>query len=267
MHDIRLPLPKESLRDVDYVLHYAAVNGTQYFYEKPELVLDVNVTGTINVIKASIDSNVKKIVFASSSEVYGSPLVYPTPETHPIILPDVNNPRHSYAASKVIGEFYIRWMCEKYGVKYLILRIFNAYGPRMDTSKYGQVIPEFIRKLFYDREFTIIGPGTQTRSFCYITDNVELTFRAMLKVDNEILNVGNDKEVTILELAKIMHEIVGRKFEPKILPPRPGDPMRRVPDIRKIVSLTGYRPMVSLREGLRNTIKWYAERWGFYVKL
>ena len=173
--DITQELSKKLFRDVCAVFHYAAINGTQYFYERPLDVLKVNVEGTINILRASINvGTVDKIIFASSSEIYGDPLYYPTDEKHPILLPSVDNPRHSYAVSKAIGEYYTLWYCKNYSIKYLILRIFNTYGPRMDTSTYGQVIPEFIRKVFFDPEFTIIGPGTQTRSFCYIDDNLSL---------------------------------------------------------------------------------------------
>ncbi|MGC8567557.1 MAG: NAD-dependent epimerase/dehydratase family protein, partial [Caldisphaera sp.] len=166
--DIRNPLPKHIFTDVEAVFHYAAINGTQHFYEKPKEVLEVNAEGTINVLKSSIENNVEKFVLASSSEVYGNPSTVPIDEDFPLIISSVNNPRHSYEAGKIIGEFYVRWFSEKYGMKYLILRLFNAYGPRMDSSEYGQVIPEFIRKIFVEPEFTIIGPGTQTRSFCYV---------------------------------------------------------------------------------------------------
>ena len=260
--DIRKPLPKWMLKDVEAVFHYAAINGTKHFYDRPHEVLEVNVEGTINVLRAAIEAGVRKFVFASSSEVYGEPQRIPIDEGHPIVIPTVNNPRHSYAASKVIGEFYVRWFSEKYGMKYLILRIFNAYGPRMDTSEYGQVIPEFIRKALLEPEFTIIGPGTQTRSFCYVDDNIEMTMRAFKIVDNEVLNVGNDEEVSILDLARLIHEILGKEFNYRLLPPREGDPSRRVPSIEKTVKLTGYRPRVSLREGLARTIEWYKRLWG-----
>ncbi len=255
--DIRNPLPKEYFKDVEAVFHYAAINGTQHFYEKPKEVLEVNAEGTINVLKSSIENNVEKFVLASSSEVYGNPSTVPIDEDFPLIISSVNNPRHSYEAGKIIGEFYVRWFSEKYGMKYLILRLFNAYGPRMDSSEYGQVIPEFIRKIFVEPEFTIIGPGTQTRSFCYVDDNIEMTFKAFKKINNEIFNVGNDEEISIIELAKIMHEIVGKEFKYKLLPPREGDPNRRVPNINKLVSKIGYRPQVSLKEGLIKTIEWY----------
>ena len=260
-HDIREPIPKELMSDVNYVFHFAAINGTQHFYERPTEILEVNVEGTINVLKTSIECNVEKFIFASSSEVYGEPQKIPIDENHPLVIDSIDNPRYTYAVSKIIGEFYVRWFTEKYGLKYLILRIFNTYGPRMDTSRYGQVIPEFIRKVFFDKEFTIIGPGTQTRSFCFIEDNIEMTIRAFKKINNDIINIGNNEEITILDLARKIHELVGREFRYKLLPPRVGDVMRRVPDISKVVKLTGYKPKISLEEGLIRTIRWYKKLW------
>ncbi len=256
-------LSREIFRDADAVFHYAAINGTQHFYERPLEVLQVNLNGTINVIDTALNSkSVEKIVFASSSEVYGEPRWIPTNEEEPCVIPDMNNPRHSYSLSKMAGENYLLWAAQQRGIHYLILRIFNTYGPRMDTTTYGQVIPEFIRKLYLDPEFTIIGDGRQVRSFCYIDDNIELTLRAFNKVENEILNVGNARETTMLELAELMHSISGKPFKYRLLEGRVGDIVRRSPNISKIVSLTGYGPRISLEAGLRKTIQWYLEKWG-----
>lgn len=248
--DVTQELPEEVLDGVDAVFHYAAINGTAHFYERPLDVLRVNVEGAINILKESAKHKVKRFVFASSSEVYGEPALFPTDEGQPIVLPNTDNPRYSYAASKAIGEYYVHWYAQKSGMTALILRIFNTYGPRMDTSSYGQVIPEFARKIFHDKEFTIIGPGSQTRSFCYIDDNLEMTMRAYNLGTGGTLNIGNDREVTILELAELMHKIAGRPFVYKLLPPMAGDHSRRQPDIQRVVSLTGYRPAVDLETGL-----------------
>lgn len=262
IHDIKKPLKMDWFRDVDVVFHYAAVNGTRHFYDHPLEVLETNVKGTINLLEASAKYEVEKFVFASSSEVYGEPERLPITEDNPLIIPQIDNPRHSYAASKMIGEMYVKWLSNERGLRYLIFRIFNTYGPRMDSSEYGQVIPEFIRKALLEPEFTIISPGTQTRSFCYVDDHVEMVLRAFEKISNQILNVGNDEEITVLDLARMIHEILGKKFEYKLLPPRKGDPMRRVPSIEKLVSLIGYRPKIPLRVGLEKTIEWYKKLWG-----
>jgi nucleoside-diphosphate-sugar epimerase len=260
--DITREIPPEIFRGASAVFHYAAINGTRHFYERPLDVLRVNVQGTVNVLDAAVRSgSVEKICFASSSEVYGEPSVIPTPESEPCVIPDVGNPRHSYSLSKMMGESYLLWFAKKYGISYLIFRIFNTYGPRMDSSSYGQVIPEFVRKLFFDREFTIIGDGSQRRSFCYVSDNVEFALRAFEKVDDETLNVGDSREVSVLELAELMHGIIGRAFSYKCLEGRRGDIKRRSPDVSKIKSLTGFAPQVSLEDGLRMTLECYAEKW------
>jgi len=129
----------------------------------------------------------------------------------------------------------------------------------MDSSAYGEVIPEFIRKALLESEFTIIGPGTQTRNFCYVSDTIEMTIKAFETVNNDVLNIGSDEKVTILDLAEMIHKILEKDFKYKILPPREGNPKRRVPDIRKVSRLIGYSPKVSLKEGLMKTIAWYKE--------
>ena len=146
------------------IFHYAAINGTKYFYDIPYQVIDNNIRMTQNVLSACEKTSVNKIIYASSSEVYGEPLYIPTPESHPILL-NVHTVRDSYASSKAICEFYVKLLSIKNKIEYLILRIFNTYGPNMDTSEYGQVIPEFIDKMFDNKKFSIIGDGKHTRSF------------------------------------------------------------------------------------------------------
>lgn len=251
----------------EIVIHYAAINGTKYFYDIPLKVLDYNICMTQNLLKAldSVDS-VNKIVYASSSEVYGEPLKIPTPEDHPILI-NIKADRDSYAISKVTGEFYVRLYSKERGVKYIILRIFNTYGPRMDASEYGQVIPEFIRKLLLEKEFTIYGDGKQTRTFTYVDDHVRLVYKLVLKAANIIINVGSDKEASILELARIMHELVGKPFKPRFFPARPYDRKRRCPDITLLKNTVNDCPKVILEEGLRRTILYYAKMWKLNVKL
>ena len=130
----------------------------------------------------------------------------------------------------------------------------------MDSSKYGQVIPEFIRKLLLDSEFTILGPGDQTRSFCYISDLIDMTILAANKVDDEVLNIGSEQETQIIELGRILHELAGRKYHLKLLPPRQGDPKRRLPNTSKAKALLGYKPKTDLRTGLETTLEWYQKR-------
>ena len=238
----------------DLVFHYAAINGTKYFYDIPYKVINNNVRMTQNVLDACRDSSVKKIVYASSSEVYGEPLKIPTPENHPILL-NINTDRDSYASSKAICDFYVKLFAKEEKIKYLILRIFNTYGPHMDTTEYGQVIPEFTDKLFSGKKFSIIGNGEHTRSFCYVSDHTRLARKLSEKINNEIVNLGQDKETKILDLAKMMHRIIGKKFDPVYLPEREYDHKRRKPDIIKLKKLINDFPKIALEEGLQKTIE------------
>jgi len=240
----------------EMLIHYAAINGTKYFYDIPYQVINDNVRMTQNVLEACKNSSVKKIVYASSSETYGEPFEIPTPETHPIIL-NIHTDRDSYASSKAINDFYVKLFAKEHKLNYLILRIFNTYGPHMDTSEYGQVVPEFIHKMFNDEQFTIIGDGGHTRSFCYVSDHTRLVRKLAENVSNEIVNVGNDKETRIVDLAEMIHELANKKFNPKYLHPREYDHKRRCPDISKLKKLINDYPKITIDEGLNKTIKAY----------
>jgi len=238
------------------LFHYAAINGTKYFYDIPYQVTDDNVRMTQNVLEACKNSSVKKIIYASSSETYGEPLEIPTPEMHPILL-NIHTDRDSYASSKAINEFYVKLFAKEHNIEYIILRIFNTYGPHMDTSEYGQVVPEFIHKMFNDEQFTIIGDGEHTRSFCYVSDHTRLVRKLSENVSNEIVNVANDSEITINYLAETLHKLENKKFKPKYLPGREYDHKRRCPDISKLKKLINDHPKISLEEGLKKTIEDY----------
>ena len=156
-YNIDLSQKSNLIRDIfneekpEVVFHYAAINGTKYFYDMPYDVLNQNIKITQNVLNACKNLHVRKIVYASSSEIYGNNPPTPTPEGHDILL-NIGTDRDSYASSKALGDFYVKQFCKANDKSYLILRIFNTYGPRMDTSEYGQVIPEFIRKAKVEKE-------------------------------------------------------------------------------------------------------------------
>jgi nucleoside-diphosphate-sugar epimerase len=249
-----------------FLFHYAAINGTKYFYDIPYQVLNDNIKITQNVLNACINSTLEKIIYASSSEVYGEPIKIPIPETHPILL-NVYTDRDSYASSKAICEFYTKLFAKENNIDYLILRIFNTYGPHMDTSEYGQVIPEFINKTFINDNFTIIGNGKQTRSFCYVTDHTRLVKKLTENISNEIVNVGNDKEINIINLAEQLHILENKKFNPVFLPEREYDHKRRCPDISKLKKLIKDSPKITLNEGLYKTLKAYKMKKGLTKKL
>jgi nucleoside-diphosphate-sugar epimerase len=167
---------------------------------------------------------------------------------------NVFSDRDSYASSKAIGEFYVKYYCMQYGIDYLILRPFNTYGTRMDNTKYGQVVPEFFRKL-EDDEFTIIGDGKQTRSFCHVDDHKRLSVMLSQEVSNDVINIGNDEQVTILDLAEKIHNLNGKEFKPNFLPPRDYDTQKRQPNISKIKEYFPKYEFINLTKGLRSLLK------------
>ena len=234
---------------VEKIFHYAAINGTKYFYDFPYKVFQENINITENVLFATANTSVRKIIYSSSSEVYGFYPETPTSERHDIIL-DVEAKRDSYACSKVHNDFLVKLYCESNDIDYLILRIFNVYGPNMDSTEYGQVVPEFCRKI-NEEVFTIIGDDYQTRSFCFINDHVDLTIMADSKCKNMVLNLGNDEEVTINYLAEMVHKLHDRKFDPKYLASRPNDTLIRQPCLKKLKSYIGEYQYTSLLDGLK----------------
>jgi nucleoside-diphosphate-sugar epimerase len=240
-------------------VHLAAIQGTGNFYELPDRVLDVNLRGTLNVAEACAAEGVGRLVFASSSEVYGEPGLFPTPEEHPLSVPDPRNPRYSYGASKIAGELVVINAARVHGFEFTILRYHNVYGPAMG---WDHVIPQFIHRLELGEEFTIQGDGAQTRSFCYVDDAVAATVAAVteLAAANEIINVGNPEEITIDELAARLGRIAGKPVEPRHVPFAGEGTRRRVPSVERARELLGFVPKVSLDEGLRETYRWYSER-------
>lgn len=242
--------------NIDIILHYAAINGTQYFYDIPERVSVVNSITTYNLMRAIELSNKKvEVVFASTSETYGEPDLIPTPETGQTYF-RIEQDRDSYSVAKMMSEFYVKLFSQKLGLNFLILRIFNVYGKGMIGSKYGQVIPEFIQRLREgEYPLRIYGKGNHTRSFCHIDDHVELTIRLLKsKFRNEIVNLGNNQEISILDLANLTMKIMG--LEPKVEfgKEREGDHLRRCPDISLLLSITGEYEFIPLEEGIKKSV-------------
>lgn len=254
---------KKAVRGVDCVCHLAFINGTEFFYSKPDLVLDVAVKGIVNVLDACQLHNVAELVLTSSSEVYQNPPKIPTDETALLSIPDPLNPRYSYAAGKIISEI----MALNYGRtrlrRVLIFRPHNVYGPDMGWE---HVIPQFVLRM---RElsqaetgtirFPIQGTGEETRSFVFISDFTD-GLMAVIEHGSHmgIYHIGTQEEVSIADLARMVGEFYGRRVEVVPGPGLPGGPKRRCPDIRKVAAL-GYNPRVPLRDGLAITARWYDE--------
>ena len=253
---------KKIPKDIDIVYHLAAVNGTKYFYEIPEKVLEINVKGVFNLMECIKSTNCKRIFFTSSSEVYGFPSIFPTPENSILSIPDPTNPRFSYSSSKIVGETIIINSAKSIGIDYTIARLHNAYGPKMG---FEHVIPEFIRKVVKKEKFLVNGDGTESRSFCYISDIIEeiklITNQSNGK--NEIFNIGNPVETSINELILELEKIYGNKISPVYTKFKNPGTKRRVPDISKIKKL-GYTPKISLSNGLQKTYEWYSD---YYKKI
>lgn len=245
---------------VDVVCHLAAVNGTEFFYSMPEVVLEVAVRGMLNVLDAAVHRSVPELVVASSSEVYQMPEV-PTDERVALSIPDPLNPRYSYAGGKLISELMALQYGRKHFARVMVLRPHNVYGPDMGWE---HVIPQLTLRMHdlcrETREkvrLPIQGSGRETRAFVFIDDAVDGIQAVFERGDHlGIYNVGTEEEITIEALAAEIGRSFGREVE--IVPGSraPGSTVRRCPDITRLRQL-GYRPRVSLREGLSRTVPWY----------
>jgi len=261
--DIRDAAVVESAaRGMDEVHHLAFVNGTEFFYQAPDLVLDVGVRGMLNVIDACRKHNVGTLVLASSSEVYQTPPQIPTDESAPLTVPDVQNPRYSYGAGKLISEVMAINFGRKYFERVLIFRPHNVYGPDMG---FEHVIPQLALRLQAAGKhqpsgrlrLEIRGTGEETRSFCFIDDLVAGVMVMRAKGQHlGIYHVGTGEEVSIADLARRIAAHAGREIELIAGQPAPGGTARRCPDISKLARL-GYKPRVPLAEGLPPTLDWY----------
>lgn len=234
----------------EYVFHYAAVVGVDRTLKNPIDVLN-DIEGIKNILSLSKNSGVKRVFYSSSSEVYGEPFEIPQNEkTTPL------NSRLPYAIVKNVGEAFFKSYKEEYGLDYTIFRFFNTYGPAQSIDF---VMPRFMRLALNNQPIPINGHGHQTRSFCYIDDNVDTCLRALYDnaYINEVLNVGNDNEISILELAKKVIKITNSKSEIIFLPAlKEGDMNRRCPDISKMKKLLG-RDLISLDEGIQKMKNYY----------
>ncbi len=228
----------------DYVFHYAAVVGVQRTLAHPLWVLR-DITGIENLLRLSKNTGVRRVYYSSSSEVYGEPFEVPQNEdTTPL------NSRLPYAVVKNIGEVYLRTYQREFGLEYIIFRLFNTYGPNQSEDF---VLPRFVRAALRNEPITIYGDGSQTRTFCYVDDNVDACLAAHYenRFVNDTVNIGGADEITIRELAELVVRVTGSQSQLVNLPALPeGDMTRRRPDLRKMRQLLDREP-VSLEEGIR----------------
>jgi UDP-glucose 4-epimerase len=247
----------------DLVYHLAAVVGVEYYVGDPYEVLNVNVNGTQNVLKLAFKHQ-KKIVFGSTSEVYGRNPKVPWHEDDDRVLGSTRIDRWCYSTSKAVGEhFGIAY--HRMGLPVTITRYFNVYGPRLDRLDVGRIITIFMGQVLRNEPLTVIGDGKQTRCFTYVADAVRATIAAGTApgTDGEIFNIGTDVETTILELAEQMIDIAGSKSTIKFVTQAAvygssyEDIPRRVPDTTRMEQGLGVECNTSLREGLARTIEWF----------
>jgi UDP-glucuronate decarboxylase len=227
----------------DFVFHYAAVVGVKRTLENPVSVLN-DIDGIKNVLELAKNTGVKRVFYSSSSEVYGEPVSLPQhEETTPL------NSRLPYAIVKNVGEAFFRSFYKEYGLSYTIFRFFNTYGPRQSEDF---VLPKFLQAAHEGKDITLYGDGLQTRTFCYVNDNIDTTIK-ILQSDhgiNDTINIGSDQEITILDLAKLILRITKSSSRIIHLPALvEGDMTRRQPDILKMKEILN-RPMVTLEEGI-----------------
>ena len=248
---------------VDSVIHLASVNGTEFFYSRPETVLEVGIKGMLNVIDATIHNDVAELVVASSSEVYQTPDHVPTAEDAELSIPDPLNPRYSYAGAKIASELLALNYGRKHIGRVLIFRPHNVYGPDMGDE---HVIPQLTTRLLAlaggpgPVDLPIQGTGNETRSFVYIDDLVDGVSCILAKGEHmNIYHVGTPDEISIAELALRIGAACGVAVHPVPSAPAAGGTPRRCPDISKLQRL-GYAPRVSLDAGLAKTVAWYRER-------
>jgi len=231
----------------DYVFHYAAIVGVQRTLANPDMVLN-DISGIKNICNLSKNTEVKRVFFSSSSEVYGEPGEFPqNEETTPL------NSQLPYAIVKNIGEAYLKSYQTEFGLSYTIFRFFNTYGVKQSPDF---VVSKFIRAALKNDDITIYGDGSQIRTFCYIDDNIDACLEAFYnnKFVNDVVNIGSDKEVQIIDLAKVIVKLTGTYSNIVHLPPLElGDMKRRKPDITKMDTLVKGK-MVQLEEGLKKII-------------
>lgn len=250
------PVLAEMCKGVDYVLHQAAVASVPRSVEDPVTCHNANVTGTLNVLLAARDAGVKRVIYASSSSLYGESPTLPKRED---MLPDPISP---YAVSKLAGEMYMKSFYRVYGLETVSLRYFNVFGPRQDaTSQYSGVLAKFITAMLLGERPHVFGDGEQSRDFNYIDNTVQANLLACTapaaNVAGKAFNIATGSRITLNETYRILQKLTGYTQEPVYGEERRGDIRHSLADIELARKNFGYDPKVGVEEGLRNTVEWY----------
>ncbi len=253
-------------RDIDTILHLAALIGVEHVQRSPDRVLEVNALSTLNIFNyATTLNDLRRVLFSSTSEVYAGTLRHhgieiPTSESVSLCLDDLSAPRTSYALSKIFGEGVAFAWRRTRGVPITIVRYHNVFGPRMG---FRHVIPETFVKIARADARIQVPSANHTRAFCYIEDAVEATIRCAeaSSTEGQLIHIGSSREeIAVRDLVQRVAVVMGRSVTIEELPETPGSPVRRCPDVRVLARLTGFHATVSLEDGLRRTYAWYRER-------
>ena len=238
--------------DKDYIFHLAAMASVPLSVERPEECNEINLNATVRLLKSAADNDVEKIVFSSSSAVYGENRNMPLKETEPLM------PTSPYAASKASCELYLKSFYESYGLKYTALRYFNVFGPKQDkNSQYAAVIPNFISALLEGKRAEIYGDGEQTRDFVYVGDVVKANINACESDYNGIVNIASGEKLTVNRLYDIVKNTLGSDLEPEYLPERPGDIKHSLADVSNMEKINLKIKSGDFESQLIETINWF----------
>lgn len=256
--DIRdLKLMRKISGGVDFVIHQAAFRSVPKSVEDPTLCNQTNVEGTLNVLMAAHKNRVKRVVYASSSSVYGNADMFPQKEEVAL------KPLSPYGASKLAGEYYCKVFSATFGLETVALRYFNVFGPRQNPeSKYSAVIPAFISQMIKGQRPTVDGDGKQSRDFTYVSNVVKANLAATTakNASGAVINVGCGRNYSVLDIINSLNESMGTDIRPVFGPARKGDARKTEADITRLRKLLGIRDFVSFEDGLERTLDWFGKR-------
>ena len=250
--DIRNTDLDELTYDIDYIFHLAAMGSVPLSVDKPVECCDINLNATIKLLKSAVDNDVKKVVFSSSSSVYGQNRNMPLKETERPM------PTSPYASSKASCELYLKSFYDSYGLKYTSLRYFNVFGPRQDkNSQYAAVIPNFIGNILEGKQPEIYGDGEQTRDFVFVKDVAKANIAACKSDYNGIVNIASGEKITINQLYHVVKKTLNSDLEPKYLPERQGDIKHSLADVKNMENINFKIDSTDFEKQLEETINWF----------
>ncbi len=252
-----LEIAKQAVAGMDIILHQAAINSVPRSIDNPILANNSNINGTLNLLIAAKEAGIKKLVYASSSSVYGDNPELPKKEDFPIL------PISPYALSKYAGERYCQIFTRLHALPTVCLRYFNVFGPNQNPdSQYAAVIPKFITIFLAGGTPTIFGTGEQTRDFTFVENVVQanlLAAKSGSQADGQVFNIACGQQHSLNDLVGLLNEIMGTAVKPEYMPERKADVLHTRADIVKAETMLGYKPLVSFKEGLKKTVEYYKQ--------